>query len=170
MPGTAGTTLHATSLMWNGGGTLQLQLGATGDELVLTGALTKGTAGTYTLDLVNDTITQTSYILATFASTTFAQSNITLELPVGDTGTLVETSTSLMLTMLSVEEPAGGATPPTPPVPDIPGDSFSSFSPHSDSPASSSDLGLTPTPEPTSAALLAFGGAALLGWRRRRAS
>ena len=32
-PGVAGTTLHATSLMWNGGGTLQLQLGAVGDEL-----------------------------------------------------------------------------------------------------------------------------------------
>ena len=49
---------------------------------------------------------------------------------------------------------------------------------HSDIPAktvadtsfetSSSDLTVTPTPEPTSAALLAFGGAALLGWRRRR--
>ena len=69
--------------------------------------------------------------LATFASTTFAQSNFTLELPTGDTGTLVETSTSLMLTMLHVEEPAGGATTPTPPVPDLPGASFSSFSPRS---------------------------------------
>ena len=41
-PGVAGTALHAASLRWNGGGVITLQLGATGDELALSGALTKG--------------------------------------------------------------------------------------------------------------------------------
>jgi len=33
---------------------------------------------------------------------------------------------------------------------------------------SASQLVVTPAPEPGSALLLAFGGAAILGWRRRR--
>ena len=64
-----------------------------------------------------------------------------------------------MLTMLHVEEPAGGAT--TPPLP------FSSFSPSGVNPAST-ELSLIPTPEPGSAALLGLGFSALLGAVRPR--
>jgi autotransporter-associated beta strand protein len=110
-PGTAGTTLHATSMMWNGGGTLKLQLGAPGDELVLTGALTKGTAGVYAINIADAGITQTSYTLATFASTTFAATNFTLTLPAGDTGNLILTSTSLVLNITSVAPASPGQQP-----------------------------------------------------------
>ncbi|HEY3901222.1 MAG TPA: hypothetical protein VGM54_21615 [Chthoniobacter sp.] len=43
-----------------------------------------------------------TYTLATFASTTFIESDFTLELPVNYTGTLVETSTSLVLENSSI--------------------------------------------------------------------
>ena len=163
--GTAGTTLHAASLMWNPGGTLTLQLGATGDELVLTGALTKVTTGTgtYTLDLLKTaTITQSSYTLATFASTTFAQADFNLELPTGVTGHLVETATTLVLDIDS----AGGQQPAHSEM--VADNSNTSIGFDSSSDTSSSSLDVTPTPEPGSALLLAFGGAGLLGWRRRR--
>src|SRR5258708_6546299 len=47
----AGSTLHAASLTWNGGGELDLALGTASDQLALTGALTKGTAGAFALGL-----------------------------------------------------------------------------------------------------------------------
>jgi autotransporter-associated beta strand protein len=155
-PGTAGTTLHAPSVLWNGGGQLNLQLGATADQLALSGALTKGTLGTYTLDLFDAGITQSTYTLATFASTTFSLSDFALELPGGFTGTLVETTTSLMVenlvdTVPHADEP--GATA-----------SFTSASTANDSAA----LAAYPTPEPGSATLLAFAASVLLSLRRRR--
>ena len=104
----ANTTLHGSSLLWNGNSTISLQLGAaSGDQLNLTGALTKGTTGAFTIDLLNAGITtQTSYTLLTFASTTFSLSNFTLELPtVNFTGTLVENSTSLSITNLQDPPP-----------------------------------------------------------------
>ncbi|MEI9894297.1 MAG: hypothetical protein WDN28_10545 [Chthoniobacter sp.] len=60
-PGLAGTTLHAGSMTWNGGGTLSLQLGATADELALNGALTKGTP---------DPLTSASLMRASLSSIT----------------------------------------------------------------------------------------------------
>jgi autotransporter-associated beta strand protein len=110
LPGTAGTTLHASSLLWNAGGTLKLQLGPTGDELVLSGALTKGTLGTYTLDLIDAGIVPGNYTLATFASTTFLSSNFTLELPAGYDGSLVETSTSLSINLSVHAQSVSGGT------------------------------------------------------------
>ena len=169
--GTPGTTLHGSSLIWNGGGTLTLQLGPTAnDALVLTGALTKGTAGTYTVDIVDDGgISHTSYTLATFASTTFSATTFQLELPGNYSGHLVETSTQLILdiTAGSGQQPAHADSIAS-------GDSVAS----EENPAAiptptgfgSDTLSVTPTPEPGSAMLLAFGGAALLGWRRRRTS
>jgi autotransporter-associated beta strand protein len=159
--GAAGTTLHGTSMIWNGGATLTLQLGATsGDELAWTGALTKGTAGTFTLDLLNAGITSlTTYTLATFASTTFKATDFHLELPAGYAGMLVDTGNSLELEDLAkapIESPA--VSTPSLTAPDLAG------SGHGDSPS----INIVPTPEPGSATLLAFGGAALLGWRRRR--
>ena len=161
LPGTAGTTLHAASLMWNNGGTLNLQLGPTGDELVLTGALTKGSAGSYFVDITDaGGLSQTSYTLATFASTTFSASSFTLAMPTGYSGHLVETSTSLILDVDSGsgEQPAHSESV-----------AHAEFFAAEDSiSADSSSLTVTPTPEPGSVLLLAFGGATLLGWRRRR--
>ncbi len=98
-PGVAGTILHGTSLTWDGGAAVNLQLGVTSDQLALTGALTKGLPGNYNLALSNSGITQSNYTLATFGSTTFAVGDFTLSLPPGYTGTLLETSTSLKLAL-----------------------------------------------------------------------
>ena len=108
--GTPGTTLHASSLIWNGGGTVTLQLGASVDDaLVLTGALTKGSAGAYNVDILDDGgIPLGNYTLATFASTTFSATTFQLELPGNYVGHLVETSTQLILdvTAGSGQQPA----------------------------------------------------------------
>ena len=101
-PGVAGTTLHAGSLLWNGGGALALQLGAGGDQLALNGALTKGSAGAYTLDISVGTVSQTVYTLATFSGTNFAAGDFALALPAGYSGILEETPTSLNLALDAV--------------------------------------------------------------------
>ena len=106
--GTAGTTLHGTSLTWNGGGTLTLQLGAStvNDALALTGALTKGTTGTWTIDLLNAgaPLTPTSYTLLTFGSTTFKASDLHLVDGPGLTGgTLAIVGNTLVVN--GVEDP-----------------------------------------------------------------
>jgi autotransporter-associated beta strand protein len=182
-PGVAGTTLRATSLMWNAGGTLTLQLGAAGDELVLTGALTKGGTGTYQINILDAGLTQTSYTLATFASTTFAPTNFTLTLPAGDTGSLILTSTSLVLDVTSVAAGVPSSqrvAPPTYGDLTVTTSTFggtpvqtinSGLSATDIAPASSLTLSptvtLTPTPEPGAIGLLAVGALSLLGKRRR---
>src|SRR5207248_1446894 len=83
-PGVAGTTLHAGSMTWNGGSTLSLQVGASfADELALLGALTRGTSGTFTLNLIDAGVglTPVNYTLLSFGSTNFTLSNFTLVLP-----------------------------------------------------------------------------------------
>jgi hypothetical protein len=185
---TIGTVLSGTSLTWNGGGTISLQLGvAPNDEIKLTGALTKGSAGTFTIDIFDGGIpsTATDFTLMTFASTSFLPTSFKLELPASITGgTLVETATSLELEGVQEapaqdEQPEGGTlvvrqeTIPAPgtasivlPSGDQPilamSDSLSSSS------VVTQAVELTPTPEPGSTLLLAFGSAALVGWRRRR--
>jgi MYXO-CTERM domain-containing protein len=159
----ADTTLHGSSLIWNGGGTISLELGATtGDELNLTGALTKGTAGTFTIDLLNVGITsQTSYTLLTFASTTFSLANFNIELPTGFSGTPVETSTGLSITNL---EALAGELPV--------GDGSNAMNGMSMLPPGDAQQGvggeIVPTPEPGGGSLLVLGVGTLLGWRRRR--
>jgi len=84
-PGAAATgistgTLKGTSLTWNGGGQINLQIGTSSDLLQLTGALTKGTAGTFGVELTDagGIFSQSHYQLATFASTTFVAGDFTL--------------------------------------------------------------------------------------------
>jgi autotransporter-associated beta strand protein len=173
-PGVAGTKFHASSLLWEAGGTLEFQIGSTADQLLLAGALTKSGTGTFTIDLENAGIVAGNYPLITFASTSFSLSDFTVDFPTNFTGTLVETSTSLSIEDLhdpspAAQLPAGntprddfattlGSDPSAAPNPDA--------VPSSDFPAHQSEL--QPTPEPSSALLLAFGGSILLGWRRRR--
>jgi autotransporter-associated beta strand protein len=162
----ADTDLHGTSLLWNGGGMITLELGAsTGDELNLSGALTKGGAGSFTIDLENEGIaTQTSYTLLTFASTTFSLSNFAVVWPTGFTGTLVETSNSLAITNLqdlAAESPAEGV-----------GASLASEGADGNDATMARDVqegtGIVATPEPGGAMLLMLGAGTLLGWRRRQ--
>jgi len=158
--GTAGTAFHGSSLLWNGDAKLELQIGSTADELLLSGALTKGAAGTFTIEIDDAGIVAGNYTLATFASTTFSLSDFNLVLPANYTGTLVETRTSLSIQNLQDSVVGGaamladnseGGTVMTPAL-------FQSV------------VAPETVPEPGSGLLLALGGTALLGWRRRRIS
>jgi fibronectin-binding autotransporter adhesin len=165
-PGVAGTTLHESSMTWNGGGTVSLQIasGSIADALALSGALTKGTtAGGFTIQITGTGVAGEDYTLATFGSTTFSVANFKLQLPAHYAGTLVETATSLTLDLTSTTAPAAIhfaalAGPVTADDTSAASDSFSA-------PALSDPI---PAPEPGSAALLSLGACALLGWRRRR--
>jgi rhamnogalacturonan endolyase len=77
-PGIGGVgTLNGASLTWNGGGQLAFDLGATSDRLALSGALTKGNAGTYTFAFapMNAPAVGDTHTLVTFASSDFAASD-----------------------------------------------------------------------------------------------
>jgi len=68
-------TLTADSLVWNGGGTLVFDLGATSsDRLSLDGALAKGTSGAFTFAFspIKPLIVGTTYTLVDFGSTDFS--------------------------------------------------------------------------------------------------
>lgn len=74
--GPAAGALSATSLVWNAGGRLALNLGTGTDRLVLSGALTKGGSGAYPVDFTPLGLsTGVSYTLATFGSTSFVASD-----------------------------------------------------------------------------------------------
>jgi hypothetical protein len=148
-----------------GGSTLDFQIGSITDELLLTGALTKGTAGTFTINVENDTIVTGNYTLATFASTTFSLSDFTLDLPNGVSGILVENTKSLVLDITQAELPAHSEETSAPADSDLATASVTDPTPGSSFTPSDT---LQPTPEPGSALLLAFGGSILLGWRRKR--
>jgi autotransporter-associated beta strand protein len=173
-PGTPGTILHLGAMTWNGGGTLTLQVGSvSADELIFSGALSKGMLGTWNIQLVDDGVssTPTTYTLLSFSSTNFVQANFHLELPAGLSGTLVETRTSLLIENL-VEVPheslplANSDEAGSSPVDSVSvdGSNFVEF-------ASQSELtAIVPAPEPGSAVLLVFGGSALFHrrWRKQK--
>jgi autotransporter-associated beta strand protein len=104
-------TLTAGSLTWNGGGKLSYQLGdpslaANSDQLVLNGALTKGTAGTFAFTFTQLTGFSTSgiYTLMTFSSESgFIASDFT-GAPAGMQFDM--TPTSILLDPTPVPEPA----------------------------------------------------------------
>jgi uncharacterized repeat protein (TIGR03803 family)/autotransporter-associated beta strand protein len=155
--GVAGTKFHGSSLLWNGGGALEFQIGTTSDELLLTGTLTKGAAGAFDLAIFDVGISPGTYTLMTFASTTFAPADFTLQfpdsLPLGDNASLSESNHSLVLNITHSQLPVRLDSPASSEMADNPANSFTAF---------------TPAPEPASAMLLAMGSCALLGWRRRR--
>ena len=114
-PGVPGTKLHTANVIWNGGGTFEFQLGSTADELILSGSLIKSGTGIYTLDLLKAGTLAQNYTLMSISTATFSASDFALELPVGFTGTLVETAVSLQIENLLFsapgEMPAPAATP-----------------------------------------------------------
>ncbi|EDY18046.1 outer membrane autotransporter barrel domain protein [Chthoniobacter flavus Ellin428] len=98
--GVSAGTLKIGSLTWNSGGTLDTQLGTTSDLLSITGALTKGTLGTYGINIsdAGGFGNTTHYVVATFGSNAgFAASDFTLSSSFGAglKGTLTLTGTEL---------------------------------------------------------------------------
>jgi autotransporter-associated beta strand protein/predicted outer membrane repeat protein len=169
--GTAGTVLHGSSLLWDSG-TLQFQIGAKADELLLSGALTKNTPSPFDIDILaangGSTIPTGTYTLLKFASTTFAQSDFTLQLPVGISGNLLETKNALELQITHNEFPHAESVPSLADISSAPADSDLPTSTLSTNAPTDEFTALTPTPEPGSALLLACGGTLLLVHRRRR--
>jgi len=79
------SSLNGKSLLWNGGGVLEFDLGSTStsDTLILSGALTKGTAGTYVFRFANAAgYAPGTYNLITFGSTTFTAANFSTTGPI----------------------------------------------------------------------------------------
>ncbi|MET0650461.1 MAG: Ig-like domain-containing protein, partial [Pyrinomonadaceae bacterium] len=72
-------TLGAAALTWNGGATLDFDLAATSDRLALSGALTKGSAGSFefAFNPADALAPGTTYTLATFGSTNFDVTDFT---------------------------------------------------------------------------------------------
>jgi autotransporter-associated beta strand protein len=97
-------TLNGSSLTWNSGGTLAADLGATGvsDKLALTGALSKGTDGSFpvTLNAGAGFALGNTYTVATYGSTTFASADFSAAgLPVGYSASFAASGTSLVVTI-----------------------------------------------------------------------
>ncbi|HEY3898205.1 MAG TPA: autotransporter-associated beta strand repeat-containing protein [Chthoniobacter sp.] len=183
--GTAGTALHGSSLLWNGGGTVSFQIGTTADDISLSGALTKGSAGTFDIDILNTgiTTTATTVTLISFSSTTFSLSDFNLELPVNISGTLAFNATDTALIIENLKDPP----PPSSEMPaevtgatlsaiqtasfdasDASGSNLSSDLSSGQNTGVSSGSELIATPEPGGAALIFLGVGTLLGWHRRR--
>jgi rhamnogalacturonan endolyase len=104
-PATIGT-LTGASLTWNGGAVLSVDLGTNGvsDQLVLNGALTKGTdtAWQLALNAMELLAPGNTYTVATFASTTFASSDFTVTgLPDGFAGVATVDATSLRVSIVA---------------------------------------------------------------------
>ena len=168
--GAAGTKLGGTSLLWNGGGEISLQLGAaSADELILSGALTKGSSGKFTLNLIDAGVglTPVTETLMTFSSTTFSLANFHLVLPANLSGSLVETRTSLQIQNLVASPVSVRGLAES--LPEAASADFTS--PNATMATQLADqpmLAVVPTPEPDAVALLTLGVGSLLGWRRRR--
>ena len=91
-------------MTWNGNAALDFDIGTTSDLLALSGALTKGTAGTFTFDFTNlGAVGGTSYTLATFASTTFSSTDFSAS---GLSGTFAIVNSDSLVFTEAVPEPA----------------------------------------------------------------
>jgi rhamnogalacturonan endolyase len=99
-------TLTGTSLTWNGGGVYAVDLGAApvADLVALSGSLTKGSAGTYTIALNATTALQPGdiYTIATFGSTTFSPTDFqAIGLPSGYGARVILTPTQLQVLIVA---------------------------------------------------------------------
>lgn len=102
---TATAAFHGAALTWNSGGRLVFDLGANGvsNQLVLTGALTRGTSGLYQIALNSggSLAVGNVYTVATFGSTDFVASDFTVTgLPAGYAAAVSLNGTSLQLTIV----------------------------------------------------------------------
>jgi rhamnogalacturonan endolyase len=93
-----------SDVTWSAGSLLAVRLGTEGasDRLVLSGALNRGTAGSYPIALsLSETSTLgVAYTIATFASTNFTASDFTaVNLPTGYIASFTITGTSLQVTV-----------------------------------------------------------------------
>lgn len=101
----ATAAFHGEALTWNSGGRLAFDLGVSGvsNQLVLTGALTKGSSGLYliALNAGSGLAVGNIYTVATFGSTDFIASDFTVTgLPAGYAAAVTLNSTSLQLTIV----------------------------------------------------------------------
>ncbi len=103
----------AASLVWNGGGKLMFDLGApgTGDRLSLTGALTKGSGGSYTFDFLGTGTPGAGYTLITASSISgYTASDFTVvNLASGLAGNITVVGNDIVLTIVPEAEFAWGA-------------------------------------------------------------
>jgi autotransporter-associated beta strand protein len=104
--GTTLGTLTAGALIWNASGRLAVNLGATGtsDRLALTGALMKGTSGSFEIAFTPGSgfAPGNTYTIATFGSTDFAASDFTATgLPGNYAAAFNVTSTSLQVVLVA---------------------------------------------------------------------
>lgn len=108
-------TLTTTSAVWHGGATLAVALGANGvsDRLALSGALTKGTSGQFTLAFTPGAgfAAGNVYTLATFANTSFvADDFVATGLPAGHAAAFAINGNSLQATIVATPVIASAAT------------------------------------------------------------
>jgi autotransporter-associated beta strand protein len=105
---TAAATLNGASLTWNGGGKLAFDLGTSFDKLALSGALTKGAAGSYEFVFNPDDSLAVgrTYTLVTFGSTTFTAADFSYSgLPMQFNGAFSIVGNSLQFTITDTTAP-----------------------------------------------------------------
>ena len=104
--GLATGTLTAASLTWNGGGAMAMDLGAASDRLTLTGALTKGGAGTYRLIFNGTPAIGTVHTVASFGSTTFTAADFSYSGLSGVGGAFAISGNTLTFTVTELPDAA----------------------------------------------------------------
>lgn len=100
------------SLTFTGGGILAFDLTTPGNStalLSLTNSLTRGGAGTWTIDLSGSSGGIGDYKLISFAGTTFSVGNFTALLPVGYAGSFALNSNDLTYSVSAIPEPSSFA-------------------------------------------------------------
>jgi T5SS/PEP-CTERM-associated repeat protein len=107
-PGNGIATLNASSLTWNVDAHFVFELGATtSDQLNLSGALTKGGAGTFVFDFQNaGWVEGRTYTLINFGSTNFSVGDFSFSGADGFDGTFAVNGNSLTFHVASVPEPS----------------------------------------------------------------
>jgi autotransporter-associated beta strand protein len=105
LPGstTPGSLLTASSLTWNGGGTLAFTLDTSANQLAISGALANGGSGAHHFTFTSGPglADGNAYTLVTFGSTDFTAADFTFSgMPAGLTGAFTVTSNSIVFNVL----------------------------------------------------------------------